>query len=607
MAVRSAPLAAARPQDAPAPVAAAATHIEPTEGTDSANSADSIDAGRRLIRLAPDKGLSLTDRLANHLTRLMWRTPLYALRLEGRFPLRLLGTPADPLPGDAAAGRALRAGRIGFRGLVQPVATLDFAALDQPAAFADYLHRFGWLRDLAVSGARADGAPVAEDIARKWLAVHRDVVSVPAWRPDNSAWRILAWMAHAPLILSSSDLVYRSAVLNHIARAARHLDGQADRCRPGIGQMVAWAAILVVALLIPGNDARRVFGEAGLRKALEAMFYADGGNIARSPLVQLEAAEVLALLIRAYELRGEAVPAFVTEALARALPALAALQYGDGALASWQGSAATDAARVAAIFAAAGGRARPLKQARDWGYQQLKAGRVVAVCDAAPPPVARITDAGCASTLAFELADGPHRLVVNCGGAALVGASIPAGLARGLRTTAAHSTLVVQDANSTAILPDGSLGRGVAEVEVERRETAEASRLDLSHDGYVRGFGLIHRRTLILLPSGRELRGEDVLTPAARARRRRGDAPFCLRFHLGHGVAASLTADGMAALLRITGGPMWQFRTSDGQLTIEDSLWVDGNGRPHPTQQLVVSAVSPAGGASIGWIFKLIG
>src|SRR3546814_1254628 len=85
------------------------------------------------------------------------------------------------------------------------------------------------------------------------------------------------------------------------------------------------------------------------------------------------------------------------------------------------------------------------------------------LADAAPPPIARVTEAGCASTLAFELSDGDERIVVNCGGAALTGATIPADLARGLRTTAAHSTLTIADSNSTAILPSGALGRGVTE------------------------------------------------------------------------------------------------------------------------------------------------
>src|SRR3546814_5443514 len=91
--------------------------------------------------------------------------------------------------------------------------------------------------------------------------------------------------------------------------------------------------------------------------------------------------------------------------------------------------------------------------------------------------------------------------------------------------------------------------------------------------------------------------------PAPRSRRK-SEKAFTLRFHLGRALSASLTADRLGALLRINGGPLWQFRASEGSLAIEESLWVDGEGRPHPTEQLVVTGTAPAGGASIGWIFK---
>ena len=95
--------------------------------------------------------------------------------------------------------------------------------------------------------------------------------------------------------------------------------------------------------------------------------------------------------------------------------------------------------------------------------------RRVLVFDAAPPPPPRALDGACASTLAFEFSDGADRLIVNCGGAGEAQGALPAGLGHALRTTAAHSTLTLGDRNSTAIHEDGSLGKGVGEVELVAR------------------------------------------------------------------------------------------------------------------------------------------
>ena len=114
---------------------------------------------------------------------------------------------------------------------------------------------------------------------------------------------------------------------------------------------------------------------------------------------------------------------------------------------------------------------------------------------------------------------------------------------------------------------------------------------------------------MLLTADGRELRGEDGLLPAGRKRRPGPATPFAIRFHLGAGVQASPTADGMAAILRVPGhgtgnAALWQFRCRGGALAIESSLWIDGAGRPVNTQQLVISGEAAAGGASVSWTFK---
>jgi uncharacterized heparinase superfamily protein len=180
---------------------------------------------------------------------------------------------------------------------------------------------------------------------------------------------------------------------------------------------------------------------------------------------------------------------------------------------------------------------------------------------------------------------------------------LPEGLAPALRTTAAHSTLTLADTNSTAIMPDGSLGKGVAEVVVARSEDNDASRLEVSHDGYVRGFGLVHDRALSLGNDGKEIRGLDRLIAKGR-RKIREDVPFAIRFHLAPGVEADPTADGMGALIRSPGAPPWNFRCRGAQLGLEESVAVDGTGALRSTLQLVlVGEVSHLGG-EIGWQFR---
>ena len=562
---------------------------------------DGIEAGKRLVRVGGDKGLSLAERLSERIARLTWRTPIHAMRLRGRHPLKLITVPDDPFFGDPARGNALLEGNLSFRGESHALADLDLEKTAMSKPFVEYLHSFVWLRDLSSVATRQQAAPVAEALMRLWLDAHSETVSEPAWRADLWGRRILFWTAHAPLILSSTDLVYRSTVLHALARGARHLDRTADRMAFGTPRIAAWCGVVAAGLLIPGGDPRRSFGEAGLMRALESSTTSDGGTVGRSPDGQLDSVMLLTMLRETYAARRIEAPDLLEMALTKLVAALLGVCHGDKGLSSWQGGGPVPGSVVEQIVAASKVRTRPLKQAREWGYQRLSAGSAVLIMDAAPPPLARLVEGGCASTLAFEMSDGPDRLIVNCGGGRAANAAIPPALCEGLRTTAAHSTLTLGDSNSTAIHADGTLGKGVLEVELSRQESETNSRVEASHDGYGRRYALIHRRQITMAADGRDVRGEDMLLPTGR-RRKKSAASFAIRFHLSPFVEIAPTADGLAAFLRTPAGAMWHFRCKGGTLSIEDSIWIDGKGRPLPSEQLVISGEAPPGGTSISWV-----
>ena len=525
-------------------------------------------------------------------------------RLVGnrRQGLRLVAVPRDHVQGDRRSGDALLAGRFECGSETLALADLDFAAVGVEGPLAEQLQSFSWLRDLAAAASREKGSRLAEAIAGRWLLAHGTRVD-PAWRPDLWGQRILFWTAYAPYILSSSDAGYRRALLNTLARGARHLEANADKAPPGLKRVTAWAGVVAATLLVQSELGRVARAEAGFGRALGSAQFDDGGLVSRTPYEQLLLVDRLGLLRSAYFAARHNPPESFEAAAAAALSALHGILLGDGGLSSWQGGNSGDPARITAIVEGCGLRARPLRVPRGWGFHRLSALGTIVVMDAAPPPPAKSARTGSASTLAFELSDGGQRLVINCGGPGPFPGAMPGELAKALHSTAAHSTLVVADTNSTAILPDGALGKGVADVTVERSEDNDSSRIVATHDGYSRGFGLIHRRTLTLGNDGKEVRGTDELAPRGRRRSKDG-TPFAIRFHLAAGIEPTVTADGMGAILRSPGAPAWSFRSRGAAIAVEESLAVDGRGIPHRTMQLVINGEAAADGAETHWQFR---
>lgn len=581
-----------------------------------------------LAATPPSRALALSDVIvpqsttSEALIRLAYRLGVPGNALAAPFrrpaPLRVLATVENSVPGDRAAGTALRAGHFLVHGAKLAIGQVDFSAAGRISPGIERtVHTFSWLADLAASTPRADCIALAERITTLWLNANSERGKGVAWEIEHAGARLMAWLIHAPLVLAGQTEGLRARLLTAIDGTATWLDRKVARDGPGMGQATGWAALVAAGLLLPNGRPRRLYAEAGLIHALGDVVGEDGGVLSRCPAAQMDAIRLLTDLIACYEAAEQELPRALIVMRELLVPPLLSLRHGDGGLGSWQGQGAIRADTVAGLIAATGVRTRPLIDVQHWGFQRIRSGDTLVQFDAAPPPRARHTRVGCASTLAFELSDSPARVIVNCGGSALAGGQVPARIAQGLRATAAFSTLVLDNANSTAVLLHGKLGKGVETVEVERRMVAgkgrQATRIEAAHNGYGARFGLIHQRVLTLSGDGTELAGDDILVPTSN-KGKRGKIAFAIRFHLGRGVEVQLSGDKRGASLLLPDGRLWQFRlrgdnAGAGEVTLaaEDSLWVDGDGRPHATEQLVIEGMALRSGGQFSWLLRKTG
>lgn len=529
---------------------------------------------------------------------------------------KLLGKVDSPLVGERAAGVALRAGSLLVAGMKVPAAKLDYRAVSGlTPPFVHAVHGFTWMRDLAACAPRTQCAAIAGRLFAAWHAENAEPGKGAAWTVEHAGLRIMAWLVQAPLVLSGDGARLKATYLAALETNARWLDrkvtGEDDR----LAKVIGWAALVAAGLLLPDGKPRRLYAETGLLRALGELVCDDGGVLSRSPSGQIAAIEALVDLRACYDAVGRKPLGAIETLLGLLVPALLALRMGDRGLGSWQGAGAVSAQRIDNLVQASGVRARALNAGAHWGYHRVRAQKGIVVMDAAPPPRNKHARHGCASTLAFEFSHEAQRIVVNCGGAEYSGALVPARIEQGLRGTAAHSTLTLDETNSTAVLIKGQIGKGVEEVDIARSRIeiggSKAVRLDAAHNGYVARFGLSHRRRLVLAEDGLQLLGEDVLEPTGRSGGKRGKIGFAIRFHLGFGVDAVLADDARGAVLTLPDGVRWQFRLGGedaaASLSVEDSLWVDGSGRPHATRQLVVEGLAARSGGSFPWLFKRMG
>lgn len=501
--------------------------------------------------------------------------------------LSIPDAPAAPVrdlwPGDPVRGARLLRGELACQGGVRPLRPGDWNdSAGAAAALRVQAHGFTWLRDLRVIG--TDAARMrARALVSDWLDHARDPI---AERPDVAGARLAAWLGHFDFFAASADDAFRRALLGRVVWDARQLAAALPAEEMDGRALTALRGLIAASLAMPEQVPALVRALKFLPPELGRQFRADGGHIERSPTAQLQAVrdlvEIRAMLVAA----GIAAAPALAAAIEQAGAALRLMRHGDGGLALFNSTRDEPATLIEFALAQAGRGGRTPASLPESGFERLQAGRSLLLVDAGAPPAPGQDRLAHAGTLSFELSMGRERLIVNCGAA-------PAGSAAwhdAARATAAHSTLTLADLSSAELRPVG-LGRRPEGVECLRQEANGAHWLELSHDGWRRPFGAVHRRRLYLAESGEDVRGEDAVEAPE-------GLPWTVRFHLHPSVIASMQQGGEAVLLRLPGGG-WRLRAEGVRVALEESIYLAG-AEPRRSEQVVLSA--PADGPqSVKW------
>lgn len=531
-------------------------------------------------------------------------------------PIKVPDGPArsfrDLWPGDAARGARLLRGEFEAYGTSRPLRPQDS---DDAHGHADWsparsggsntwfaaAHAFAWLRDLRALGtdaARLRGRALAAD----WLAYGAQDPLADA--PEVAGARISAWLGHWDFLAATAEDPLRRALMQRLAQDTRSVVAGLPAEAQHRGALVALKGGMAGALALEEETwlARCV---RFLPQELERQFRPDGGHVERSPGVQLAALQDLIEIRNLLHGAGVEAPPQLAATLDRAAPALRMLRHADGGLALFNGTRDEQAPFIDLVLTQGQSRGRAPAQLPETGFHRLAASRTLVLMDCGAPAAARRDAApgglprgadrnAHAGTLAFEMSVGRERLIVNCG-------AVPAADGEwrdALRATAAHSTLVLADTNSSELRPEG-LGRRVETVTTDRFEEDGKLWLDATHDGWLRQFGLRHRRRLFMSDSGDSLIGEDLLEGGKDM----AVPGFTVRFHLHPAVSVSLQQDEQGALLRLPSGAGWRLRAGkDIRVAIEESVYLGGELRR--SQQVALHSAADA--SALQWALTRI-
>ena len=501
--------------------------------------------------------------------------------------------------GSFARGRQLCAGNFVFAGHLVQDADSSIWAIDPPdAGFAEEIHGFVWLDDLAAAG-DADARKKAQDWLGGWILRYGRGRG-PGWTPKLTGRRLIRWINHAIFLLRGREGGPDDPFFRSLAQQTIFLGRRWQSSRPGLPRFEALTGLVYAGLSLEGMEHLIPPATAALERECRAQVDAQGGIPTRNPEELLEVFTLLSWAAVALSEAGRNPGTEHWAAVERISPTLRTLRHADGGLARFHGGGRGLEGRLDNALATSGVKNRQ-PDGLSMGYARLSAGRTSVIIDAAAPPAGRASGNAHASTLAFELTSGRRPLIVNCGS----GASFGLDWRRAGRATPSHSTLILAGQSCGQLETDQGpvewLEETAQDVPIQMTQAPDGLRFEGGHDGYLDSSGLTHVRKLDLTFDGRGLAGEDMLVCVTDAAKRRFDRamdavrlqgiPYNVRFHLHPDVDASVDMGGAAVSMALKSGEIWIFR-SDGRtnLSLEPSVYLEKTRlKPRAAKQLVLS------------------
>lgn len=511
-----------------------------------------------------------------------------ALRFAGGTPDRLVVAPTDLHPADSFAGEEIATGRFPLAGRILDCDGESPFALELPSEeFAVRLHSFGWLRHMRLVESEK-AAYTARFIVDDWLQSHGRVIGGLAWRPEITAQRIIAWLSHSPVVLKDADYPFYRRFLKSLAFQVRYLRHVADTMRDGEPRLRVRIALALASIAIPSSASSMRKAARNLDEELDRQILPDGGHCSRNPRAALDLLLDLLPLRQTYVNLGHEMPSQLIPCIDRIFPALRFFRHQGGELALFNGATYTLANELMSALRYDETGGAPFKALPSINYNRLAVKDTVVLMDTGVPKSVELSATAAAGTLSIEMSSGRNRFIVNSGRPRFAGEA----MRQMSRMTAAHSVATLNDTSSSRISTSRFLGPiiigGVSRVNVSRAERESgADGLTATHDGYLKRFGLIYERDIMIAPSGGEIRGRERFLKPGNPHASIGGIAV-VRFHI-HPAIQIYPASENEARLVAPDGEVWALTCLDVPVEEEEDIFFADPSGVRASRQLTIT------------------
>ena len=316
------------------------------------------------------------------------------------------------------------------------------------------------------------------------------------WEPYPSSLRIINWIKW--IVIGNS---FEQKWLDSLAIQVRYLSHNLETHLLGNHLFANAKALVFAGLFFNGNESDRWYqiGLNIIEKELLEQVLDDGGNFELSPMYHSIFLEDLLDLVNIHHIYDTRLISGVEDKIPSMLSWLKSMCHPDSGFSFFNDTAFGIAPSLKDLIDYSvrlnikkiSKKFKPLEHLKDSGYIRIEKENLVAILDVANIGPNYIPGHGHADVLSFEMSIFGSRVIVNSGTSIYEETSER----HKQRSTAAHSTVVVDGQNSSEVWSSFRVARRAKVIYIKTKENKNNTEVSASHDGYKRLKGKpIHKR-----------------------------------------------------------------------------------------------------------------
>ena len=230
------------------------------------------------------------------------------------------------------------------------------------------------------------------------------------------------------------------------------------------------------------------------------------------------------------------------------------------------------------------------------GYAILNNKKNSLIMDVGSSPSAKLSSNYQAGALSFEIISNNKKLISNCGYFQEANHQ----LNEVSKSSAVHSTLIIDDRSSCGFNKTkgkkSKIKQGLKIIKKKIVFEKNYWKINASHDGYLRLYGIVHDREIEFYPEQLKFIGHDKIISNKKIE----NLKFEIRFHLEPNVKVMKTQDGKSILIDID-GEGWKFSSENSIINIDKGLYFGKKNSFTDNQNIFISGMTNEENQTIRW------